>query len=349
MLIIETIRNEMAQVVIVICLFILLLLTSCAGRDVRPEAVLAQHATETKTDKLNTEITRKSIVFQNTSSVADYKIGPEDLLEITVFQAKELDTVARVSASGFIKLPLIDKVEASGRTTSELESILIEKFKTFLSEPVVGVFIKDYRSRQVTVLGSVQRPGVYYVSGNRSLLELLSLAGGLSGDAGDVCIVQRSSAENPQENQATDNIVIDLDQLLIKGQVAFNITMTAGDVILVPKSGIFFIDGSVKSPGSFPLKGNITFTQAISLAKGLSQDAKHSDIKIYRDIGKQERDVITIDYDDILDRKIPDIEVKDKDVIIVSSSMLKRIYGGLAGYFNFGYFGFSGVRPGIVP
>ena len=346
MLNIKTIRNEMLQVVIAICIFILLLLTSCAGRDVRPEAVLAQHATETKTDRLNTEITQKSIVFQNTPSVADYKIGPEDLLEITVFQAKELDTVARVSASGFIKLPLIDKVEASGRTTSELESVLIEKFKTYLSEPVVGVFIRDYRSRQVTVLGSVQKPGVYYVSGNRSLLELLSLAGGLSGDAGDICIVQRSSAENPRENQATDNIVIDLDQLLIKGQVAFNIPMTAGDVILVPKSGIFFIDGAVKSPGSFPLKGNITFTQAISLAKGLTVDAKHSDIKIYRDIGKQERDVITIDYDDILDRKLPDIEVKDKDVIIVSSSMLKRIYGGLAGYFNFGYFGFSGVRPG---
>ena len=212
MLIIETIRNEMLQVVIVICIFILLLLTSCAGRDVRPEAVLAQHATETKTDRLNTEITRKSMVFQKTSSVADYKIGPEDLLEITVFQAKELDTVARVSASGFIKLPLIDKVEASGRTTSELESVLTEKFKTFLSEPVVGVFIRDYRSRQVTVLGSVQKPGVYYVSGNRSLLELLSLAGGLSADAGDICIVQRSSAENPRENQATDNIVIDLDQ-----------------------------------------------------------------------------------------------------------------------------------------
>ncbi|MDQ7788243.1 MAG: SLBB domain-containing protein, partial [Thermodesulfovibrionales bacterium] len=143
-----------------------------------------------------------------------------------------------------------------------------------------------------------------------------------------------------------DNIVIDLDQLLIKGQVAFNIAMNAGDVILVPKSGIFFVDGAVKNPGSFPLKGKMTFTQAISLAKGFGVDAKKSDIKIYRDTGKQERDVITIDYDDVLDRKLPDIEMKDKDVIIVTSSTLKRIYGGLAGYFNFGYFGFTGVRPG---
>jgi polysaccharide export outer membrane protein len=346
MMIIKKIQNEMLQVVITICVFFLLVLTSCAGRELQPEAMLAQHAPETKTDKLNTEITQKSILFQKTSSAADYKIGPEDLLEVTVFQAKELDTIARVSASGFIKLPLIDKVEASGRTTSELESVITEKFKIYLSEPVVGVFIREYRSQQITVLGSVRTPGVYYVSGQKSLLELLSLAGGLSGDAGDICIVQRNATGNQQEHQSTDNIVIDLDQLLIKGQVGFNIAMNAGDVILVPKSGLFFIDGAVKNPGSFPLKGKITFTQAISLAKGLSLDAKTSDIKIYRDTGKQERDVITLDYDDILDRKLPDIEIKDKDVIIVSSSTLKRIYGGLAGYFNFGYFGFSGVRPG---
>ncbi|MEW6003566.1 MAG: hypothetical protein AB1638_13095, partial [Nitrospirota bacterium] len=90
----------------------------------------------------------------------------------------------------------------------------------------------------------------------------------------------------------------------------------------------------------------ITFSQAISMAKGLSMDATKSDIKLYRDTGKQERDAITIDYDDVLQGKIQDIELKDKDVIIVSSSGFKRFVGGLAGYFNFGYFGFSGVRPG---
>ncbi|MDQ7788362.1 MAG: polysaccharide biosynthesis/export family protein, partial [Thermodesulfovibrionales bacterium] len=219
-ILIKAIQSEMVQFIISICIFLVLLLTSCAGRDVRPEAVLMQHATETKTDRLNTELTQKSVAFQNMSAATDYKIGPEDLLEITVFQAKELDTIARVSASGFIKLPLIDKVEAADHTASELESVIIEKLRTYLSEPVVGVFIKEYRSQQVTVLGSVQKPGVYYVSGQKSLLELLSLAGGLSGDAGDICIIQRNATENPQENQATDNIVIDLDQLLIKGQVA---------------------------------------------------------------------------------------------------------------------------------
>lgn len=345
---IRSLKNEMIQSLLALTAFLLLLfLSSCAGRDIRPEALIAQHTSETKTERLNAEILQKSTAFQKMSSAADYIIGPEDLLEITLFQAKELDTVARVSASGFIKLPLIDKVEASGHTTSELESIIAEKFKTYLSEPVVGIFIREYRSQQITVLGSVQKPGVYYVSGQRSLLELLSLAGGLSGDAGDICIVQRSTPSDAVDQQTTSNMVVDLDQLLIKGQIAFNIPMHAGDVILVPKSGIFFVDGAVRSPGSFPLKGKMTFTQAISMAKGLDMDATKSDIKIYRDSGKQERDVITIDYDEVLERKIPDVEIKDKDVIIVSSSSFKRFLGGLAGYFNFGYFGFSGVRPGV--
>lgn len=345
---IRSLKNEMIQSLLALtAFFLLLLLSSCAGRDIRPEALIAQHASETKTERLNAEILQKSSAFQKMSSAADYIIGPEDLLEITLFQAKELDTVARVSASGFIKLPLIDKVEASGHTTSELEHIIAGKYKTYLSEPVVGIFIKEYRSQQITVLGSVQKPGVYYVSGQRSLLELLSLAGGLSGDSGDICIVQRNTPSDAADQQTISNIVVDLDQLLIKGQVAFNIPMHAGDVVLVPKSGIFFVDGAVRSPGSFPLKGKMTFTQAISMAKGLDMDATKSDIKIYRDTGKQERDVITIDYDEVLERKIPDVEIKDKDVIIVSSSTFKRFIGGLAGYFNFGYFGFSGVRPGV--
>lgn len=346
-LIMKAMHNEMIQFVIAICIFFLLLLTSCAGRDMRPDTVIAQHSTEMKrTDILNKEMVQKSILFQQ-STATDYRVGPEDLLEINVFQAKELDTVARINASGSIKLPLVDKVDAAGRTVSELESIITEKYRKYLSEPVIGIFIREYRSQQITVLGSVHKPGVYYITGQKSLLELLSMAGGLSTDAGDICIIQRNALPNPREDQTTDNLVIDLDQLVIKGQIALNIPMHSGDVILVPKSGIFFVDGAVRGPGSFPLKGRTTFTQAISMAKGLSGDATKSDIKIYRDTGKQERDIITLDYEDVLQGKLQDIELKDKDVIIVSSSGLKRFIGGLAGYFNFGGFGFTGLRPGV--
>jgi polysaccharide export outer membrane protein len=353
-ILIKTIRNELFQGIFAISIFILLLLTSCAGKEIRPESIILQHASsETKAEKLNIKLSLKDLENRKTFAVSDYKIGPEDLLEIQVFQVNDLNTIARVSATGHIKLPLIDKIEAAGLTVSELEILIAKKLEKYLTEPVVTVFIKEYRSQQIAVLGSVKSPGVYYVTGQRYLLDLLSMAGGLSHDAGDVCIVQKvGSVKNiggesePKDGKNIEQIVIDLDALLIKGMIDLNLPLSSGDVIHVPEAGIFFVDGAVNVPGSFKLKGKMTLTQAISMAKGLSYHALRSDIKIYRGSNERERDVITINYNDILDMKIPDIELKDKDIIIVSSSGFKRFIGGLAGYFNFGYFGFSGVRPG---
>lgn len=318
---------------------LLYLLTSCAGNAVRPELTLLQHtSSDTKTDRLNTEITQKGLESKKTFSVTDYKIGPEDLLEINMFQAKELDTVARVSASGYIKLPLIDKIEAAGCTVSELESLICKKLEKYLTEPVVSVFVREYRSQQIAVLGSVKNPGIYYATGQRYLLDLLSMAGGLSPDAGDICIIQKASGTEPQDKQNIEKIVIDLDALLIKGNIDFNIPLSSGDVIHVPQSGIFFVDGAVNSPGPFQIKSKTTITQALSMAKGLSYEALRSEMRIYRDNGKPEREVIAIDYDSILDGKSPDIEMKDKDVIIVSKSGFKSFVKGIATTLNFGVF-----------
>jgi polysaccharide export outer membrane protein len=300
--------------------------------------LLQQASSNTKSERLNTVLTQKSIELQKTFSAADYKIGPEDLLEIKVFQASELDTVARVSASGFIKLSLIDKIEAAGLTVYELESLICKKLEKYLTEPVVSVFIKEYRSQQIAVLGSVKNPGVFYVTGQRHLLDLLSMAGGLGPDAGDVCILQRPSGNNHQDNQQSEKTVIDLDQLLIKGNFDLNIPLYSGDVVHVPQAGIFFVDGAVQSPGSYQLKNKITFTQAIGMAKGLKYEAVHSDMKIYRDNGKPEREVIPIDYDSVLAGKSLDIEIKDKDIIVVARSGFKSLIQGLSASLSFGIF-----------
>ncbi|MEW6571211.1 MAG: polysaccharide biosynthesis/export family protein [Nitrospirota bacterium] len=351
--IIKTLQNELIQGIMGILLFLLLLLTACARNEIRPESVLSQHAAAGKANALNIRLSQNNMGIQRTFAVSDYKIGPEDLLEIHVFQVNDLNTVVRVSATGQIKLPLIEKIEAAGLTVAELEALISQKLEKFVQEPVVSVFIKEYRSQQIAVLGSVKNPSVYYVTGQRYLLDLLSMAGGLSQDAGDVCILQRvgnrqkvNDGSEAQNGENIEQIVIDLDALLMQGRMDLNLPLSSGDVIHVPEAGIFFVDGAVNSPGSFKLKGKMTFTQAISMARGLSYHAIKSDIKLYRENDKQQRDVITIDYDDILDMKIPDIELKDRDIIIVSSSGFKKFIGGLAGYFNFGYFGFSGVQPG---
>jgi polysaccharide biosynthesis/export protein len=334
-------RNELSIGLIALAIFVILFLTSCGGgSSVRPEAIATQYAVSAKSDKLNTEIVQKTLEYRHTFTIADYKIGPEDLLEIDVFQVPDLKTLARVSAKGYIKLPLIDGIEAGGLTVSELESLLAERLKKYVKEPVVTVFVKDFRSQQISILGSVKEPRVYYVTGQKYLLDMLSLAGGVSQEAGTVCIIQRVSGKTSPESgrEYIERIVIDLDELLIKGKAELNVAVTSGDTIHVPQSGIFFVDGGVQGPGSFPLKGKTTVTQAISLAKGMSYEASSSDIKIYRDNGNPEREVIKVSYDAILDGKQPDFELRDKDIVLVGKSAFKAFIKGLAGGLNFGAF-----------
>ena len=333
-------RNDLSIGLIALAIFVILFLTSCAGNTVRAGDIEAQYTVSTKSDKMNTEIVQKTLEYRQTFTIADYKIGPEDLLEIDVFQVPDLKTTARVSAKGYIKLSLIDAVEAGGLTVSQLESLLAERLKKYVKDPVVTVFVKELRSQQISILGSVKEPRVYYVTGQKYLLDMLSLAGGVTPDAGSVCIIQRVSGKASPDSgkEYIERIVVDLDELLLKGKAELNVAVTSGDTIHVPQSGIFFIDGGVKSPGSFPLKGKTTITQAISLAKGMNYEAISSDIKIYRDNGKPERDVISVNYDSILDRKEPDYELKDKDIIIVKMSGFKAFIKGLAAGLNFGTF-----------
>ncbi|MDA8084176.1 MAG: polysaccharide export protein [Nitrospiraceae bacterium] len=332
------IDNELAETVFFVAVFLILLLSSCAtDSGQRAETLIRQLPTESQSVSAGGKLNERLLEAQRPIVPGDYRIGPEDLLEITVFRAPELNTVARVNASGLIRLSLIDNVHAAGLSVAELEKELAERLTKFLAEPVVSVFVKEYRSQQITVLGSVKTPGVYFVTGQRYLLDLLSMAGGLSAEAGDVCIIHRASGPSPDAS-TSETVVVDLSQLLVKGHAEFNIPLHAGDRIHVPQSGIFFVDGAIRSPGSFPLKGTITLTQAISMAKGFGYEAEHDSIKIYRETGKPEREVITVNYDAVLKRTAPDVEIRDKDVIIVSTSAFKNFLKGVAGTINFGVF-----------
>lgn len=335
--------NDLFRSFIVLFLFAVLLLASCASSDTRTQALLAQQTAEaaaSETDKLNTEIALKNVELRKTvssssSSSSDYRIGAEDLLEIDVFQVPDLKTTERVTAKGYIRLALIGDVKASSHTVSELETLIAERLSKYIRDPQVSVFIKEYRSQQISVLGAVKNPQVYYVAGQKYLLDMLSLAGGLNQDAGSVCIVQTASGRS---RGAGEKVVIDLDALLKNGRTDLNIPVYSGDVIQVPKKGIFFVDGAVRNPGEFPLDRKTTVTEAISIAKGFSFEASRSDIKIYRDTGKREREVITLDYDNILDGKTRDPILKDKDIVIVSANGFKSFLKGFSGALNLGGF-----------
>ena len=341
-------NNEFLLSFISIVVFVLMLLSSCASNQLQSKTQMElnaspSNASTAKTEQLNSALTEKNLNLRKEYSISDYKIGPEDLLEIDTFQVQDLKSTVRVSAQGFIKLPLVEKVEAGGLTVSELESVIAKKLEKYVMEPVVSVFVKEYRSQQISVLGSVKDPRVYYATGQKYLLDMLSLAGGLSQDAGSVCIIQRKVKADADQKEYIEKIVVDLDELLINGRANLNIPMFSGDIVQVPKSGIFFVDGAVRAPGEYQLKGkNTTFTQAISMAKGLDYSALHSGIKIYRENGKPEREIIDVNYDDILSGQSSDIPIKEKDIIIVDSSGFKRFLNTITGSAGFGAFRVGG-------
>jgi len=248
----------------------------------------------------------------------DYILGPDDIIDIDVFEVDELKRTARISSTGFIKLPLVGEVKAAGMTVQELETEIAKRLDRYLQEPIISIFIKEYRSQRITVLGAVKSPQSFTVTQQKFLLDMLSLAQGLSEDAGDICYVQRGG----------ETIIVSLNELLIKGNAQLNIPVFADDIINIPQGGVVFVNGYVKGPGSFPMKGTVTLAQVIAMAKGLSYEANGSDVRVYRNSGTDSMEIIPVDYDAVLDKKIPDLVLKDKDIVIVPANGIKNFFSG---------------------
>ena len=271
--------------------------------------------TVSENEKRNALLLEQAI---NASPQDVYKLGPEDIIDIDVYEVEDLKRTVRVSPTGFIKLPLINNVKAAGLTVAELETEIGTKLQQYLQEPAVTIFIKEYRSQKISVLGAVKSPQVHTVTRQKFLLDMLSLSGGLSEDAGDICYVQRGSG----------TVIINLNELLINGNTTLNIPVFSEDVIHVPKGGIVFVDGAVKNPGSFSIKGRVTLSQVIAMAKGFLDEANKNELKVYRNSGTDAMEIIDVDYNKIMAENGPDFILKDKDVVIIPTSTARFLWYG---------------------
>lgn len=294
-------------------------------------------AQKKKTEQLNEAIV---ISAKSHASIADdYRIGPEDLLEVEAYNVEELRKTVRVNSQGDIALPLVGVIRVKGMTTSELEKEITRRLEKYVEETVVNVFIKEYRSQRISVVGAVEKPQVYAVTGQMYLIDMLMISGGLSKDSGSICYIMRPTPQN-KPNSRAETLVVDLDELLIKGNLGLNIPVFAGDVINIPKGGIIFVDGAVKSPGAFVMRGKTTLVQAITMAQGVNSVADLDDIRIFRDNGKGDRDVITADYEAISNGMKPDIILVENDIVIVPVNGVKNFFSGfintIRGFISFG-------------
>lgn len=267
----------------------------------------------------------------------DYHLGPQDRLEITLFNvpAGEMGVTprtsdVRVSEEGKIVLPLLGAITATGLTTTALEGELRAHYKTYLREPQVGVMVKEYRSQRVSVIGAVQRPGVFELTGPKTLVDLLAMAGGLSDKAGSqVHLLRRGAAERQR-------YVIDL-RALVNGSNDLNLQLEREDVIEVPRAGTFFVDGAVEKPGAYPLERPYTLTQALATAGGLNhKEAKLSDVMIFRHRDFVPPEAIPVPVPEILAGSVPDPPVEANDVLFVPTSVPKLVVNHLINAFGMG-------------
>ena len=292
------------------------------------------------------------------------RIGPDDMLEITVFEAPELNHTLRVSAKGEISLQLLGEVRAGGLTPRQLELVLQELLRRmYMKDPHVGVFVRELQSHPVSVVGAVKKPGVFQIRGTKTLLELLSMAEGLADDAGDTVLVMRgatfpgaSGRENtgqkqqfdaaaslairdaplasrptvvPQQDGASEVEEINLKRLLESDDPTFNIPVHPGDIVKVPRAGIVYVVGEVKKPGGFVLRSNenISVLQALALAEGLTRTSLKSQARIIRtDQSTDKRIEIPVDIGKILASKVPDPLLQPKDIIFVPDSSAKSAF-----------------------
>lgn len=338
----------------------------CAAQQPGPPAE-AQCSSASGTDAANQNdrrLQRSAAMPQaagRSSPAGDYRIGAEDLLDISVFEAPELNRTARVSAGGEISLPLLGRVRAAGLTPQELELVLQELLRQrYMKGPHVGVFVRELQSHAVSVIGAVRNPGVFQIRGAKTLVEVLSMAEGLADDAGDTVLVVRQGsagtesasaapcAESANPAAAASNtpgtadesgrapaategtlpggntIQIHLKSLLESEDPRYNVAVYPGDVVKVTRAGVVYVVGEVRKPGGFVLRSSekITVLQALALAEGLTRTASKGRARIIRtDESTDTRQEIPIDLGKILGGKSADPLLQPKDILFVPGSL----------------------------
>lgn len=210
----------------------------------------------------------------NNACGQEYRIGEGDLLKITVYENSDLATEARVSGEGKITVPLIGEVAVNGLTAAEIGKKLAGLLtEGYIRNPQVNVFIAEYRSRKVTILGEVAKPGLIELRGNSTLMEVISNAGGITANAGELLFIQRSILKNSHDRKSDITLSVDLTKLLEKGDMASNVPVLDGDSIYVPRASKVTALGEFMRPGLIGLRGKSTLMEVISNAGGVTANA----------------------------------------------------------------------------
>jgi polysaccharide biosynthesis/export protein len=252
------------------------------------------------------------------ASGAAVAIGPGDLLHMSVFDTPEMSGSLRVSNRGDVSVPLVGPLHLAGLNVEEAQGLIRQRLRDgqFLRDPEVSLFLVEYATQGVSVLGEVKKPGIYPLFGSHRLLDYISLAEGLTPMGGTtVTVTHRANLENPEPVKLTAGAT---------PSAGNNPEILPGDTIFVERSGIVYVVGDVGRPGGFPMDHDerLTVLQALALAQGANRTAAEKASKLIR-TSPQGRQEIPINLKKIVAAHAPDVALQDQDILFVPSSLGK--------------------------
>ena len=294
----------------------------------------------------------------------DYVLGNGDLLDLDVFDVKELSREVRVSQTGSIGIPLVPvRLHVAGLTEVQAQQKIAEVLEAdgLVSHADVSLTVRERKSKPITVVGAVGHAMVYQADRPVTILEVLAEAGGVASDAGDTVIVTRPASEppaapaDPSEPPAigpevalpgaalpdassnsqpsseppllNNTITINLNELMETGNVTNNIVLQAGDIVTVPHSGIVYVLGAVGRPGGFVLandRGHMSTLKVLALAGGLNHTAKSDRAVIVRKDTQGQQHEVAVNLKRVMQRQEEDVLLQPSDILYVPNSAGKQ-------------------------
>ena len=254
-----------------------------------------------------------SALDEGPATVSSYRVGSGDVLRVEAYNHDEISGEFAVEAGGVISYPLLGRVEVDGLTTAKIA----ERLETLLEadyyvDVQLQVEVEEYRSKPVTVLGEVARPGTYYLKGRTSLHEMLAEAGGIRSSAGAVIELRRLERVDGVETPMVKYFETAAVSSGAEGRDAY---LEPGDVVSVSVKQRYFITGEISSPGQYDLTPGMTLMQAISQAGGQGKFASQT-VEVHR--GREEdKEIMTFDLSQIRKGKASDPTIEAGDVLIV--------------------------------
>jgi polysaccharide export outer membrane protein len=269
-------------------------------------------------------------------STPNYVLGPGDQIIIRAVGVEEFSDktdTKLIDMRGYVDVPIAGHVKAAGLSVQQLEDLIANQLRKYVRDPQITVTVTEFKSQPVSVVGSVLQPGVYKLTGQNTLVQVLSQAQGLAEDAGNKINVTREKTQGriPLPGCAEDTTgqyytaTVDTKLLLDAKQPSANIVIKPNDVLSIPKAEMVYVVGAVNKSGAFVLseRQSMSVLQAVSMAAGLEKTSSAGHAKIIRRGENNQRIEIPADLTKILAGKSPDLQLYANDILFVPNSMPK--------------------------